>query len=73
MYTPKEITKDKDNGTEVASFDYYSGINYAKQHNLQQTTLYTEVCRRTHFMVCCGDVMIVVDSSFHPEIQRREI
>lgn len=70
-YIPKEITSDKDSqfGFEVASFDYYSGIEVAKLNNLKQRPFVGEGL----FMVCCGDVMIEVSSSDFPNITRRII
>lgn len=72
--TPKEITNDLDAGdVQYASFGYYDGIAYAKQHNLKQTTSFRDVDEKTHFIVCCGDVMIRVESTDYPEIIRRQI
>jgi len=72
-FIPKDITIDKDNGLEVASFDYYAGIHYTKHHKLKQTDDFAEVINRTHFIVCCGDVMIRVKSSQYKDIPRRTI
>lgn len=71
--TPKEITKDKDTGAEVASFSYYDGIYVAKKKGLHHTVHFKDVFAETHYIVCCGDVMIKVNSSDYPEIKRREI
>ena len=54
MCIPTDITKCVDTDLETASFDYYSGIQYAKENNLKQTTEFSDVCKGTHFMVCCG-------------------
>lgn len=70
---PKEITKDSDNNMQVASFDYYGGLVVAKELNLKQTTSFKEVFDKTHFIVCCGDVMIRVEESDYPELNRRVI
>lgn len=70
---PKEITIDTDTEIEIASFDYYDGIKVAKQKNLQQTTYFSDVFANTHFIVCCGDVMIRVESNDYPQLNRRKI
>lgn len=68
---PKEITKDSDNSDNIASFDYYTGIHYARENNLKQTTKWNEVKAKTHFIVMCGDVVVRVDETDYPEIERR--
>lgn len=70
---PKDITKDIDTGIEIASFDYYSGIIYAKDNNLGQTTNFKDVTNGTHFIVCCGDVMVLVKDTDFTDINRRVI
>lgn len=70
---PVDITIDSDNNQHTASFDYYSGIAYAKAHNLKQTTSFNDVSKGTHFIVCCGDVMVKVNPTDYPEIPRRTI
>lgn len=70
---PKEITRDSDNGVNVASFGYYDGIEYAKEKGLKQTTNFSDVFAGTHFIVCCGDVMVKVEETDYPEMIRREI
>lgn len=71
MLQPKEITQDIDTAINIASFDYYSGIQYAKDNNLEQTTSFSDVNAGTHFIVCCGDVMVKVTKEDYPEITRR--
>jgi hypothetical protein len=73
LIEPKEITIDSDNNEQIASFGYYDGIAYAKEHNLQQTTSFKDVFNGTHFIVCCGDVMIKVLPTDYPSIERRII
>ena len=68
---PKEITQDIDNGANTASFSYYDGIQFAEDNNLKQTTSFSEVSKGTHFMVCCGDVIVKVEEVDYPEIERR--
>lgn len=68
---PKEITKDIDTGIETASFDYYTGIYLAKLLSMKQSTSFSDLKDRQHFIVCCGDVMISVDSTEFPDIERR--
>lgn len=70
---PKEITIDSDNNNHIASFGYYDGIYYAKQNNLKHTTSFADVNNKTHYIVCCGDVMIRVESTDYPNINRRTI
>lgn len=71
MFEPKEITQDIDTGVNIASFDYYTGIKYAKEKGLQQTTSFSDIGKKTHFIVCCGDVMVQVEPTDYPEITRR--
>ncbi len=71
IYIPKEITQDIDTGINIASFSYYDGINYAKSRNLEQSTSFTDINKGSHFLVCCGDVCIKVDSNEFPTITRR--
>lgn len=71
-YIPKEITIDSDNNdVQIASFDYYSGLAYAKELNLKQTSMFHDVLNKTHFIVCCGDVMIKVEPTDFESIPRR--
>ncbi len=70
---PKEITRDSETGANVASFSYYDGIAYAKDRGLLQTTEFSDVRQGTHFMVCCGDVMVAVDESDFSTMERRVI
>lgn len=68
---PKDITKDSDNKREFASFSYYDGIHLAKQNNWKQITTYINHLSKNEFIVCCGDVIIEVQSTDYPEIERR--
>lgn len=70
---PKEITFCKETKIHTASFGYYDGVNYAKEKGLIQSTNFSDVRKGTHFIVCCGDVMIKVEETEFPEIKRREI
>ncbi len=69
---PIEITKCVDTHLHTASFDYNNGIQYARENNLQQSTEFSDVRKGTHFIVCCGHVMIKVEPTDYPEIKRRE-
>lgn len=71
QYLPTEITKCCDTGIETASFDYYTGIKYVVEHNIPQTTKMSLIQDGSHFIVCCGDVMIGVQPTDFPEIERR--
>jgi len=71
--SPKEIIKCVDTGVETASFGYYEGIQYAKEKGLHHTTDFKKVYHGTHYIVCCGDVMVRVDDELFPEIERRVI
>lgn len=70
---PKEITKDSETNSEYAHFDYYTGIQYAKDNNLIQTTRFKEVNAKTHFIVMCGDVVVRIDEDKYPDIERKTI
>ncbi len=69
--TPKDITKDRDTGIETASFGYYDGIDFARERNLEQSTSFSDVNKGTHFIVCCGDVMLKVKETDFPDTPRR--
>jgi hypothetical protein len=71
LYTPKEITQDIDTHENTASFDYHTGIRYAELLGLKQTVHFNNVFAGTHFIVCCGDVMVKVLATEYPTIQRR--
>lgn len=70
---PKEITRDTDDNTDVASFGFYDGIAIAKEMGLIQGVRFKQVIDKTHFIVCCGDVMIRVEPTDFPQIERRVI
>jgi len=70
MNTPEEITRCSDTDLNTASFKYYDGIAYCKEHNLKQTTEFSDLRKGTHFMVMCGDVMVKVEESDFPDIER---
>lgn len=72
MLIPKEITLDEESGKHIASFDYYTGIQYAKEHNLKQNlNIEGSLFNKQGFIVCCGDVMTQVEEMDYPEIERR--
>lgn len=68
---PKEITQDCDTDINTASFDYYGGIKYCKERGLLQGTKWQDLAAGTHFIVCCGDVMVLVHPTDFPDIARR--
>tara|TARA_R110001632_G_scaffold137135_1_gene252805 strand:- start:192 stop:413 length:222 start_codon:yes stop_codon:yes gene_type:complete len=72
MIIPDEITRDIETGQHMAHFGYYDGIKYAEENGLKQTTSFMDVANKTHFIVCCGDVMVRVDKTSFPDIYRRE-
>lgn len=72
MIKPTEITRCSETGMNTASFDYYSGIKYIKDKGLEQTADFKDVREGTHFVVCCGDVMVKVEETDFPDVPRRE-
>ena len=72
MLIPTEITRCIDTDLNTASFGYYDGIQYAKDNNLEHTTNFSDVRKGTHFIVCCGNVMVKVEPSDYPDMIRRE-
>ena len=70
---PTGITKCVDTGLETASFNYHTGIAYAKSKKLEQAGRFQAMAQGTHFIVCCGDVMVKVEATDFPEIERRSI
>lgn len=73
LYIPKEITVDVDTKENIASFDYYTGIRYCELMKLQQSGNFNQVSEGTHFIVCCGDVMVKVSQVDYPQLVRRNI
>lgn len=73
MIRPKEITKDEEGNIHIASFNYNDGIEYAKINNIPQTSKFNEYIKGTHFIVCCGDVMIVVGENDFPKVARKTL
>lgn len=67
-YDPKDITVSED--VQWASFDYYSGKAIIKELNLTQGK---ELRDFNTFLVCCGDIVILVESQELPHIERRII
>lgn len=73
LANPKEITKDGDTGVEFASFGYYEGMQYVKANNLLFSTSFLDVSKGTHYLVCCGDVMVLSKPHMWPQVERRII
>ena len=62
IYLPKEIAVYP-NKTEIALFDFHSGINYLKEKNLIITDNFSEVLKGTHYMMRLGgEIMFRVSS-----------
>ena len=70
---PSDITKCVDTGMHTASFEYYEGIKVAEQRELKQTSSFNDVRAGTHYIVCCGDVMLRVQPDEYPDIKRRDL
>lgn len=70
-YIPKDITRDTRSGVDVASFGYYAGVEYCRLKGLKFSTSFDEVFKGTHYLVCCGDVMVTVEPDAYPDIERR--
>lgn len=70
---PKEIVYDAEANTEIAWFEYNSGCRLANELGLKQTTNFSDVMNNTHFIVCCGEVGILTNSTQFVDIQRRII
>lgn len=68
---PKEITRDEELNFDIASFSYYDGIAIAEERGLKQTTEFKQVFENTHFIACCGDIMLRVKRDEYPELNRR--
>ena len=69
---PKEITRDSETGKNVASFDFYTGKQYAKEKCLvQNKRVNGSDFNKEGFIVCCGDVMTEVEETDFPEIERK--
>lgn len=67
---PKEITQDCDTGVNYASFSYHEGIQFAEANGLKQNS---NNMNAGSFIVCCGDVMLKVEPTDYPHIERRGI
>jgi hypothetical protein len=72
MTPPKEIKvyNYPDGPNHMASFSWHAGIAYAKSKGLIQCSELSEVRQKTHFIVMCGDVVIRVEPTDFPEIER---
>jgi len=68
---PKEITQNKDSGHNIASFSFYEGRQFVNKYNLKYTTSFSDVFKGTHYTICCGDIMVKVESTDYPEINRK--
>lgn len=73
MFKPEDIVLDEESGLQMAHFDYYTGIKFAKERGLKQSCSMSEVADGTHFIVCCGSVMVKVDEDYLPDFPRRII
>lgn len=68
---PKTIDKYLEyGGVEYASFSYYDGIHYAESKGLHHTTSFDKLYNGTHYIVCCGEVIIRVDETLFIDIER---
>lgn len=73
LIIPKEITRYSNIGVDIASFSYYEGKAFTTLHGLMQTTDFKDVYTGTHFTVCCGDIMVKVEETNYPSMDRRLI
>lgn len=70
---PIEITQDSDNGMNFASFDFYAGKEYAKTIGKTQCTNIMELKGTSEYWVSCGQIVMMVEPTDFPEIERRII
>ena len=73
MPKPTDITVCSDTGQQTASFSFYDGLTYIDSKGLEQTTSFQKMAEGTHFIVCCGDIMVKVTEEDFPEIPRRSL
>jgi hypothetical protein len=57
----------------TASFDYYAGMKYVELNHMKQSSDMGDTRKFTHYVVCCGDVMIRVLPEDFPEVERRPL
>lgn len=77
---PKSIDRYLENGnlTDIASFDYYTGIKYCNDHAIPQITDIDkegngptkQMFLGRGFIVTCGDVCVSINTMFFPDIER---
>lgn len=60
---PKEVTVNSDTNLNVASFDYYDGINFAKLNDLAQTTSFGDVNKEV--ISRCGNNIVAAITKAH--------
>lgn len=73
MIIPKDITQDVDSGLQIASFDYNLAIRKMKEKNYKQVVSFTDLKPHSTFIVCCGDIMTIVNDEDYPSVKRRII
>lgn len=72
--TPIEITQDSDNnGINFASFTIDEGKNYAQTIGKTRCTNIMELDVTSEYWVMSGNVVMMVEPSDFPEIERRII
>lgn len=67
---PSEITQDSDSGLNIASFPHSNGVRYAQENDLRQCSNFNDFNHST-FIVCCGQVLVIVEPTDFPEVIRR--
>lgn len=73
IMTPIEITQDSDNGMNFASFTIDEGKNYAQTVNKTRCTNIMQVDVTSEYWVSLGHVVMMVEPSDFPDIERRII
>ena len=70
---PIEITQDSDNGINFASFTIDEGKKYAQTIGKTRCTNIMQVDLRSEYWIGSGYVIMMVEPSDFPEIERRII
>ena len=70
---PVEITQDSDNGINFASFSIDEGKKYAQTIGKTRCTNIMQVDVTSEYWVMSGQVVMMVEPSDFPEIERRII
>lgn len=68
-----EIVYVTETGINIADFSYYLGLLLVRSKGLKQTTSFTDLITGQYYMVLCGTVLLKVESTDYPEVERKSL